>query len=133
MNKVVLFALISTLSVSPVWAGHFKGHVDVKVGELSPRAAEGQKVFNQNCGACHGIDGEGTHAGPPLIHDIYNAGHHGNDAFSRAVTKGVQQHHWPYGNMPPQPNIGFSDMARIVSFVREVQKQNGIVKKVHRM
>jgi mono/diheme cytochrome c family protein len=100
---------------------------------LSPRAAAGQKVFNQNCSACHGIDGQGTHAGPPLIHNIYNPGDHGNGAFSSAVTKGVQQHHWPDGNMPAQPQIGFSDIAGIVSFIREVQKQNGIVKKAHNM
>lgn len=133
MKKVVLLALISTLSASPVWAGHFRGHVDVKVGELSSRAAAGQKVFNQKCGACHGIDGEGTHAGPPLIYQTYNPGHHDNGAFYRAVTKGVQQHHWPYGNMPAQPDVAFSDMPPIISFIREVQKDNGIVKKVHRM
>ncbi len=133
MNKFVLLALLSSLSASPVWAGHFNGHVDVKVGTLSSRAAAGQKVFNQKCGSCHGLNGEGTLAGPPLIHDIYNPGHHDNGSFSRAVTKGVQQHHWTYGNMLAQPNVGFSDMTGIVSFIREVQKHNGIVKKAHRM
>ncbi|MEH6472760.1 MAG: c-type cytochrome [Halopseudomonas sp.] len=133
MNRVVLLALISSLISSPVWAGHFNGHVDVKVGALSSRAASGQKVFNQKCGACHGLNGEGTLTGPPLIHTIYNPGHHGNSSFSRAVTQGVQQHHWTYGNMPAQPDVGFSDMAGIVSFIREVQKHNGIVKKAHRM
>ena len=133
MKKSVFLLLISTLVSSSLWAGHFNGHVDVKVGQLSPRSAAGQKVFNQHCGSCHGLNGQGTLAGPPLIHAIYNPGHHDNNSFSRAVTKGVQQHHWTYGNMPAQPNVGFSDMAGIVSFVREVQKKNGIVKKAHRM
>ncbi|MEH6627847.1 MAG: c-type cytochrome [Motiliproteus sp.] len=133
MNRVVLLGLIYTLNASPLWAGHLNGHVDVKVGALSSRAAAGQKVFNQKCGSCHGLNSEGTRAGPPLIHDIYNPGHHGNGSFSRAVTQGVQQHHWTYGNMPAQPNVGFSDMPGILSFIREVQKQNGIVKKAHRM
>jgi mono/diheme cytochrome c family protein len=133
MNKAFSLALIVTLSSTPVWAGHFNGHVDVKVGSLTPRSAAGQTVFNQNCGSCHGLNGEGTRAGPPLIHTIYNPGHHGNRSFSRAVTQGVQQHHWSYGNMPVQPNIGFSELSGIVSFIREVQKHNGIVNKAHRM
>lgn len=133
MKRIIFLTLISTLSSSPVWAGHLNGHVDVKVGVLSARAVAGQQVFNQKCGSCHGLNGAGTLAGPPLIHDIYNPGHHDNGSFSRAVTKGVQQHHWTYGNMPTQPNVGFSDLAAIVSFVREVQKQNGIVKRAHRM
>ncbi|MFT6914240.1 MAG: mono/diheme cytochrome c family protein [Motiliproteus sp.] len=133
MNRVVLSVLISILGASPVWAGHAEGHVDVDVGVLSPRAAEGQQIFNQKCGSCHGVDGAGTLKGPPLIHAIYNPGHHGNGAFSRAVTQGVRQHHWPYGDMPAQPDVGFSDMAPIVSFIREVQEHNGIVKKAHKM
>ncbi|MFT5721325.1 MAG: mono/diheme cytochrome c family protein [Motiliproteus sp.] len=133
MNRVVLLALISTLSAAPVWAEHFNGHVDVNVGALSSRAAAGQQVFNKECGSCHGLNGAGTREGPPLIHDIYNPGHHGNRSFSSAVTRGVQQHHWPYGNMPAQPDVGFSDMAGIVAFIREVQKHNGIVKKAHKM
>jgi len=133
MNKLCFLVLISSLSTTSALAGHFDGHVDVKVGPLSPRALSGQKVFNQKCGSCHGQNGGGTLNGPPLIHDIYNPGHHDDSAFSRAVTQGVQQHHWPYGNMPTQPDIGFSDMIGIVSFVRELQKQNGIVKREHRM
>ncbi len=135
MNKIIFLVLISTMSILPAWAAHLNGHVDVsvKVEELSPRAIAGQEVFNENCGSCHGINGQGTRAGPPLIHDIYNPGHHSNGSFSRAVSKGVQQHHWTYGNMPPQPHVGLSDMIGIVYFVREVQKQNGIVKKAHRM
>ena len=133
MNKLFLLVLISSLISTSVVALHFDGHVDVKVGPLSPRSLAGQQVFNKKCAACHGQNGAGTRKGPPLIHDIYNPGHHGNGSFARAVTKGVQQHHWPYGNMPAQPDVGFSEMAGIVSFIRDVQKHNGIETKAHKM
>lgn len=68
-----------------------------------------------------------------MIHGIYNAGHHSNKSFYSAVRNGVQQHHWPYGDMPAQQGVGFSEMSAIVQFVREVQQQNGIVQKKHRM
>lgn len=112
---------------------HFRGHVDVTVGQLSDRAVRGQKAFNENCAACHGVNGAGTQVGPPLIHDIYNPGHHSNESFNRAVTSGVQQHHWPYGDMPPQKHVRFVDMIDILTFVREVQQQNGITYRKHRM
>lgn len=115
-------------------ADHNRGHVDVTVGELSKRAVKGQKTFNENCATCHGVNGEGgTSIGPPLIHDIYNPGHHANESFNRAVTNGVQQHHWPYGNMPPQPHIRFVDMIDILTFIREAQQQNGITYRKHQM
>ena len=133
MKKIFGLVLISTLMPLAAGAGHFRSHVDVKVSELSPRATAGQEIFNQKCGTCHGINGEGTLTGPPLIHDYYNPGHHDNSSFSRAVSMGVKQHHWPFGDMPAQPRVGFSDLTAIIAFVREVQQQNGIVKKAHRM
>jgi cytochrome c len=110
-----------------------RGHVDVKIGKLSTKAKFGQTVFNKNCGACHGINGQGTKKGPPLIHDIYNPGHHGDESFYRAVQSGVQQHHWSYGNMPPQPQVSSHEVAGIIEFIREVQVENGIVRRAHMM
>jgi cytochrome c len=133
MKFKLLFSALLLMQVSFTFADHEKGHVDVEIGVLTPRAAAGQLKFNENCAACHGFNGQGTKIGPPLIHDIYNPGHHNNAAFTRAVLKGVQQHHWRYGNMPPQPQIGFSDMANIMAFVREVQEHNGIFWQEHKM
>ena len=103
---MAMLALVTTFS----FANHQNGHVDVQVfaNELSPRAVQGQTVFNTLCAVCHGENASGTLAGPPLIHTIYNPNHHDNNSFSRAVTKGVQQHHWTYGNMPPLKGVGFS-------------------------
>ncbi len=133
LRKTTLLALLALLGSGPLSAEHFKGHVQVQVGELSARAIKGQQVFNDNCASCHGVNGAGTHKGPPLIHDIYNPGHHSNQAFYNAVRNGVRQHHWPYGDMPPQKQVGFSDMAALVQFIREVQQQNGITSREHKM
>lgn len=128
----VLFA--GFILTSPVvLAEHFNGHVDVRIGALSESAQKGQLAFNRTCAACHGNNGEGSLKGPPLIHALYNPGHHSNQSFNSAVRNGVQQHHWPYGDMPAQKGVGFSDMASIVKFVREVQQQNGIVLRDHEM
>lgn len=133
MKKIIGILLLAVLSAPSAWADHYDSHVDVKVGPLTPRAAAGQKIFNQNCSACHGVNGQGSLAGPPLIHSIYNPGHHGNGSFSRAVTKGVQQHHWSFGNMAPLKHIGFGQLSGILAFVREVQSQNGIANAQHKM
>jgi mono/diheme cytochrome c family protein len=135
LNRITILACSITLLfvLNQATAEHFRGHVDVTVGQLSDRAVSGQKTFNENCADCHGVNGAGTNVGPPLIHDIYNPGHHSNESFNRAVTNGVQQHHWPYGDMPPQKHIRFVDMIDILTFVREVQQQNGITYRKHRM
>ncbi len=133
-NILKLLVIISFyLSGSNAWADHRQGHVDVKLGELSERAIFGQQIFNNTCAKCHGENGSGTHEGPPLIHQIYNPGHHSNQSIINAITKGVRQHHWPYGNMPAQKTIGFAQAMAVVEFLREVQEQNGIVYQAHRM
>lgn len=108
-------------------------HVDVKLPKLTNVALEGKSAFDNNCISCHGENGSGTLAGPPLVHDIYNPGHHGDKSFYRAVKSGVKRHHWPYGNMPPRPGLRDSEIAKIVTYVRELQEANGIFSKPHRM
>lgn len=100
---------------------------------FSPKAKRGAKTFADNCAACHGDNGSGSDKGPPLVHDIYNPGHHGDESFFRAVSTGVKQHHWPYGNMPPQTHINATMTGNIIAYVREVQAANGIVFREHRM
>ncbi len=107
--------------------------VTVVVPKLSAVAASGKDLFDENCAQCHGANGSGTDIGPPLVHDIYNFGHHGDDSFYLAVSRGVGQHHWPYGDMPPQPQVTGRQMAAIVQYVRELQLANGITYRPHRM
>lgn len=131
-------ALIAlALSATPyAWAqriADLAGRHGVTLPDLSPQARAGQRAFDAVCAACHGRFGKGTDKGPPLLHDIYNPGHHSDAAFQSAVRRGVQQHHWNFGNMPPQPQVSDEKLAQIVRYVRELQQANGIVFKPHRM
>ena len=110
-----------------------QGAADVVVPAFSPLAAEGQTVFDATCAQCHGQNGLGSKKGPPLLHTIYNPGHHGDGAFFRAVKKGVPQHHWSFGNMAPLSGVSDYQISAIVRFVRELQEANGIVYKKHVM
>jgi mono/diheme cytochrome c family protein len=100
--------------------------VDVKVPELSPMAEAGREAFQENCAACHGSTAGGTDKGPPLVHKWYQPGHHADVSFVLAAKRGAPQHHWHFGNMPPQPQVGERSMQQIIEYVRELQQANGI-------
>jgi mono/diheme cytochrome c family protein len=101
--------------------------VAVTMPALSGDAALGARAFKGKCAACHGDDAGGRFGkGPPLIHKTYHPGHHGDQAFFRAARQGTQQHHWPFGNMPPVEGITDADIKVIIAYVRAVQKANGI-------
>ena len=106
---------------------------NILVPKLSDEANAGKIAFDQTCAACHGTNGVGTDKGPPLVHNVYNPGHHGDAAFYNAVNRGSRQHHWQFGNMPPQPNVTDRQIAAIIRYVRELQEANGIVFRPHRM
>ena len=94
---------------------------------LSARAQLGQKTYEANCAACHGPNAAGQDGiAPPLIHIIYEPGHHGDESFQRAVALGVRAHHWRFGDMPPVEGLTRRDVAGIIAYVRELQHANGI-------
>lgn len=134
MPRLFTLVIASTLLLSwSAHADHARDHVNVKVPPLSDLVLKGQRAFNATCAECHGVNGQGgTQKGPPLIHPIYNPGHHSNQAIYNAVLNGVRQHHWPYGNMPPQ-KVSFSELVNIVNFLRETQQHNGIKTEAHQM
>jgi mono/diheme cytochrome c family protein len=107
--------------------------LEVTVPELSLVASAGKTAFDANCAQCHGQNAAGTENGPPLIHDIYNPGHHSDASFYSAAKRGVRQHHWPFGNMPAQPQLRDDEIAAIIRYVRELQLANGITYKPHNM
>jgi mono/diheme cytochrome c family protein len=100
--------------------------VVITVPPLTATAQAGSVLFEANCAPCHGPNGSGSKNGPPLIHKIYEPGHHGDGAFYLAAMQGVRAHHWPFGNMPPVEGVSQEDVGLIVAFVREVQRANGI-------
>lgn len=107
--------------------------VAVKLPQLSERGQEGKGAFDVSCAACHGTDAAGSDKGPPLVHDIYNPGHHGDAAFLAAVKRGTPNHHWNFGDMPPQPGVTDDDLAAITLYIRELQEANGIFYRKHTM
>jgi mono/diheme cytochrome c family protein len=96
------------------------------VPDLSAEAKMGEVAFATYCIECHGKNASGTDKGPPLVNQIYGPSHHGDFSFVRAVTLGVPQHHWLFGSMPAQPQVSREEIDRIIVYLRELQKANGI-------
>ena len=94
---------------------------------LSARAQSGKRLFDEHCVTCHGPSAVGQEGlGPPLVHIVYEPGHHGDEAFQRAVAIGVRRHHWPFDHMPPVEGLSRDEVALIVAYIRELQRANGI-------
>ena len=127
----ILFG-VGTVAVRWVWPKDAPG-TGVTVPELSALATQGKVAFDANCARCHGSNAAGTQDGPPLVHDIYNPGHHADEAFFRAARQGVPQHHWPFGDMQPRPEVSDQQLAAIVTYIRELQQANGIFYRPHDM
>lgn len=100
--------------------------VSVSVPELSDVARQGAELFAANCSECHGPTAGGSSQGPPLVHKIYEPGHHADFSFVRAVEVGSLQHHWNFGDMEPVPGLSPDDVNMIICYVRELQYANGI-------
>ncbi|HZZ63852.1 MAG TPA: cytochrome b N-terminal domain-containing protein [Candidatus Baltobacteraceae bacterium] len=95
----------------------------------SPLAAQGQKIYSQNCSSCHGASGQGTPGlAPPLdgndfvtgdpkqvIATVLN-GKHG------AITVRGQTYN---GNMPPwKATLSNKDVAAVVTYIRSALGTN---------
>jgi mono/diheme cytochrome c family protein len=94
---------------------------------LTAEATMGKRAFDATCAACHGNDGAGKlGSGPPLVHKVYEPSHHSDMAFVLAVQNGVRSHHWRFGDMPAQSGLTKADVAAITTYVRELQRTNGI-------
>lgn len=125
-----VFGLVTALAILS-WTAEEDGGVTVQVtpAALSEEAMEGETVFNANCAACHGPNAAGTQLGPPLIHDIYNPGHHSDQAFYLAAATGAPSHHWNYGDMPAQSQVSREELTLVIRYIRELQEANGIMAK----
>ena len=94
---------------------------------LSAQAQLGRVIYEANCAACHGPNASGQEGvAPPLVHVIYEPGHHGDESFQLAVARGVRAHHWRFGDMPPVEGLTRRDVAAIVAYIRELQRANDI-------
>jgi mono/diheme cytochrome c family protein len=86
----------------------------------------GEDLFAAHCAVCHGPAADGTPAGPPLVHEVYEPSHHSDESFQIAVAQGAQPHHWDFGPMPPVSGLDRDDVADITAWVRERQREAGI-------
>ena len=94
---------------------------------LSDSAQIGKRAFEAKCVACHGVNAAGqVGVAPPLVHKIYEPSHHGDESFQRAVSLGVRAHHWRFGNMPAVEGLTRGDVAMVATYIRELQRANGI-------
>ena len=140
---IIALALAASLGLGFWWSGNDDSRapdaayvsggpgpamVDVTVPEtLSVNAKIGKTAFEAKCAVCHGENAAGQDGvAPPLVHKIYEPGHHGDAAFLLAAKNGVRAHHWRFGNMPPVEGVTDGDVKMIVTYVRELQRANGI-------
>jgi len=112
-----------TLFTGPSSAG--EDATTITIPEFTQVAQSGQIAFEENCAACHGINGAGTENGPTFLHAFYKAGHHGDASFEAAAKQGARQHHWKFGDMPPVEGITDDEILWITTYVRELQAANG--------
>lgn len=100
--------------------------VGLRTLEVPAEHREGRVAFDAVCAACHGEAALGTRLGPPLVHIVYEPGHHSDAAFVLAVARGVRAHHWRFGDMPPQPGLSDAQVQAIIAYVRWLQREAGI-------
>ena len=88
----------------------------------------GEKLFNTNCSACHGVGAVGTNQGPPLVDRTYYPGHHNDFSIRNAIKNGVRAHHWDFGNMLPVAGVSEDDAEKIICYIRDTQLAYGTFK-----
>ena len=101
--------------------------VAVTGGDSPEAELPGEQLFIANCSMCHGANASGTAQGPPLLHEVYEPGHHPDASFVIAVSRGVRQHHWQFGNMPAVPDLSIDQIQQVICFVRNLQVADGII------
>ena len=131
MTKIKWILLIGFLAISLffITLKFQKKETGIEVNvpkQFSDVAIEGSIIFENKCSRCHGIYGDGTQKGPPLIHIYYEPNHHSDRSFFLAVKNGVRPHHWRFGSMPPIKGVSREDVKKIIPYIREIQKENGI-------
>lgn len=132
LNTAIMFAIpVSIISLIALFFSQSTSANQPIVQGVKPlpvmQQTEGKKLYSANCAKCHGEIADGkVDLGPPLVHQFYRRGHHADIAFYRAAERGVKAHHWPFGDMPKQPQVSRDDMKQIIGYLRQLQKLNGI-------
>ena len=101
------------------------GDGDVTVPDLPGDAAAGAVVYEQSCAGCHGADGSGADAGPGLLVPEYSLPGFDDTALVTAIVNGVAADEGRYGGMPMIRGLSDQDLADLIAFVRELQRDSG--------
>ncbi|NOY16945.1 MAG: cytochrome c [Gammaproteobacteria bacterium] len=131
-KSVKIIALLTILSLSVLLASCEQDSQDrrglprIPGPDFKADAQSGKVLFSANCAKCHGVNLRGTNNGPPFLNKAYRPGHHGDMAFHLAVSTGVRQHHWKFGDMPVIAGLSGENVANIIAYVRREQKKAGI-------
>ena len=88
--------------------------------------ARGANLFEANCASCHGPEGGGTAAGPPLVDELYTPERTPDEDIRRAIQQGVEQQNWEFGDMPAMPGLDDDEIDDIIAYVRELQAEAGL-------
>lgn len=137
MKRTSMFVVVAVLALGVAGYAYFNQPqpaertgvplVSVIVPDFSAAERAGEVAYNNSCAACHGENAAGQEGvAPPFVHHIYEPGHHGDRAFLVAALSGVRAHHWPFGDMPPVEGVTEHDVAQIITYVRALQRANGI-------
>ena len=96
----------------------------VPASSLSAQA--GRIAFAEECAGCHGRLAGGTERGPDLIQPAYGRRARSDAQFRRAVREGMPARRGGYGEMPAVKGVSERRLDRMIAFLREVQRVNGI-------
>ena len=122
-SAVAVVAMVLFFRGTSTDGGSGEALAEVTVPQLTNVQMQGETAFKANCATCHGVNAAGKDGfGPPLVHKIYEPSHHGDMAFVLAAKRGVRQHHWPFGNMPPQPHVNDQEIRAIIAYIRPLQR-----------
>lgn len=119
-------ALAAAVLVGLMWKAPGEKSLVPDAGPGAAVAPDGAAAFAENCAKCHGEAGIGTDRGPPLVHQIYEPNHHADTSFFIAVRQGARSHHWPFGDMPPLPEVSDAEVFAIIAYIRAQQRAAGI-------
>jgi mono/diheme cytochrome c family protein len=125
MSALRRLALVAGALLALGACGETTNGAPTAVHEADPE--RGEQLFAAHCAVCHGPVGEGTTTGPPLVHIIYEPGHHSDESFHLAVQRGVQAHHWDFGPMPPVSGLSREEVTDIIAYIRDLQREAGII------
>ncbi|MEM1298399.1 MAG: cytochrome c [Pseudomonadota bacterium] len=124
-NTLILSAVVTgPAMVSPpiLYSEPNPGHREtLERRKYSQLAIAGLSLFKRHCADCHGVEGEGTIAGPSLHHDAYKPRSLSRRDFHKAVTEGVPAQRWSFGDMPGNRKLSFNEIEMIARYVREIQ------------